>query len=120
MKHILRPASALLFFFAGGGAFAQSATIPSELLDLDRMRCMQGCEANASATACKALCDCTVGEFQKRLDMDKYLTLSAQLSRNELTDANRTLLDDVANYCVAVLDKAGIEVGTGTSGDQSQ
>ncbi|NVJ98644.1 MAG: hypothetical protein HWE25_10860 [Alphaproteobacteria bacterium] len=111
MLKSLKGLSAALFVLAGSGAFAQSAAIPAELLEVDRLRCMQGCEANASAVACKALCDCTVSQFQKRLDMDKYLGLSAQLSRNELSEENRSILDQVANYCVAELDKAGIAVG---------
>lgn len=120
MKLALKSASFSLVLIAGSGALAQSATIPKELLDLDRLRCMQGCEANASTEACTALCNCTVSEFQKRLNMDKYLTLSAQISRNELSVENRTLLDDVANYCVAELDKAGIDVGTGKASDGTE
>jgi len=113
LKRNLRLVSAAMVFFIGGAVHAQSTEIPQELLDLDRQRCLSECVPGFGEETCKPLCDCTVSEFKKRLDFSRYLELSAQLSRNELTPANRTFLDTVAQYCTAELDKSGIQVGTG-------
>lgn len=99
-------------------ALAQSTVIPEDLLNLDRQRCMTDCTPNFGETTCKPLCDCTVAEFKKRFDFSQYLELSAQLSRNEVTPPNRTVLDAIAKQCTAALDQAGVEVGgsDGTGG----
>lgn len=118
MKRNVRLVSAAMVFFAGSAAQAQSAEIPADLLDLDRQRCLSECVPGYGEATCKPLCECTVTEFKKRLDFSRYLDLSAQLSRNELSPENRTFLDEVANYCTAELDKSGVQVGSGdgTSG----
>ncbi|TNE65553.1 MAG: hypothetical protein EP335_05315 [Alphaproteobacteria bacterium] len=90
---------------------SKSQPIPQELLDLDNQRCMKDCVPGFGEETCKPLCDCTVKEFQKRLDFSQYLDMSVQLSRNELKPETRSLLDSVATYCTAEIDKAGIEVG---------
>ena len=102
---------------ASGAAMAQSQQIPQDMLDLDYQRCMKDCEPGFGAETCKPLCECTVGEFKKRLDFAAYLDLSAQLSRNELSDENRKMLDGIANMCASKLEKSGVKVGDGTSGD---
>ncbi|WP_155860031.1 hypothetical protein [Kordiimonas gwangyangensis] len=99
----------------GGAAFAQNQPIPQDMLDLDYQRCMKDCEPGFGAATCKPLCECTVGEFKKRLDFPSYLELSAQLSRNELTEENRNMLDGIANMCTAKLEKSGVKVGDGTT-----
>lgn len=93
---------------------AQSATdkkIPQELLELDRKRCETGCLEQVGEQVCKMLCDCTISEFQKRLDFDRYLALSAQLSRDEISPENRLLLDVIAKRCTAVVETSGIDIG---------
>ncbi len=93
---------------------AQSVTeskIPKELLELDRKRCEADCTPTYGETTCKALCNCTVVEFDKRLDFDKYVVLSAQLSRNELSPESRLLLDVIAKRCTALVEQSGIVIG---------
>jgi len=107
--------TAAAVFLLTGSVFAQSTEIPADLLDLDRQRCMRDCVPGFGETTCKPLCDCTVVEFQKRLDFSRYLDLSAQLSRGELAPENRKMLDEIANYCASELEKSGVEVGTGDS-----
>ena len=99
----------------GGAAFAQDQAIPQDMLDLDYQRCMKDCEPGFGAATCKPLCQCTVDEFKKRLDFPAYLDLSAQLSRNELSDENRNMLDGIANMCASRLEKSGVKVGEGTT-----
>ncbi len=94
---------------------AQSQDIPEDLLALDHQRCMNGCVPGFGEATCKPLCDCTVGEFKKKLTFESYLDMSVQLSRNTLTPELRTFLDTVANYCTAELDRQGIQVGDGGS-----
>ncbi|MFC4347593.1 hypothetical protein ACFO5Q_07015 [Kordiimonas lipolytica] len=118
MKRNLRLVSAALVFMAGGAVHAQSTEIPQELLDLDRQRCLSECVPGFGEETCKPLCECTVTEFKKRLDFSRYLELSAQLSRNELSPENRTFLDTVAQYCTAELDKSGVKVGSGDAAAQ--
>lgn len=113
MKRAIKPLAVFIAMLGSGAALAQKTEIPAELLDLDRQRCMTDCVPGFGEETCKPLCDCTVAEFKKRLDFDKYLDLSAQLSRNELTAENRSFLDSVAKYCTAQLDKAGVPVGGG-------
>ncbi|WP_308911813.1 hypothetical protein [Pseudokordiimonas caeni] len=100
--------------FAGlvaAGTSAMAAPIPEDLLAVDQQRCMKGCVPGYGEATCKPLCDCTVREFKNRLDMDKYLSLSVELSKNEVSDTNRTLLDDIAKMCAAEIEKANIPVG---------
>ncbi|MEX0299375.1 MAG: hypothetical protein AB3N28_09920 [Kordiimonas sp.] len=101
-------------FCASGAAIAQSSqdVIPKELLDLDYQRCENDCVPGFGEATCKPLCECTVSEFQKRLDYARYLDLSVQLSRGELKPESRILLDDIAKHCTAELDKNGIAVGS--------
>ena len=98
---------------ASGAAVAQSSqnVIPKDLLDLDRQRCENECVPGFGEATCKPLCECVTGEYQKRLDYSKYLDLSVQLSRGEIKPETRTLLDTIANYCTAQIDKMGIAVG---------
>lgn len=111
-----RLAAAFFMIVVGGlPAFAQSQDIPEDLLALDHQRCMNGCVPGFGETTCKPLCDCTVGEFKKKLTFESYLDMSVQLSRNTLTPELRTFLDTVANYCTSELDRQGIQVGEGTS-----
>jgi hypothetical protein len=100
---------------ASGAAIAQNQPIPQDMLDLDFQRCMTDCEPGFGAATCKPLCECTVGEFKKRLDFPAYLDLSAQLSRNALSDENRKMLDGIANMCTAQLEKSGVKIGDGTT-----
>lgn len=95
--------------------FAQTREVPEDLLALDHQRCMNGCVPGFGEKTCKALCDCTVSEFKKKLTFESYLDMSVQLSRNALTPELRSFLDTVANYCTAELDRQGIEVGEGTA-----
>jgi hypothetical protein len=114
VKHRLKwAAGAAAIVVCSAVAVAQSKAIPADLLALDRQRCMKDCEPGFGAETCKPLCDCTVEEFQKRLDFSKYLDLSAQLARGELSADNRTLLDGIANYCASQLGDAGVAVGSG-------
>ncbi|WP_262691179.1 hypothetical protein [Kordiimonas aestuarii] len=113
-------AVAAVSLVAGSAAFAQQKDIPQDLLDLDYQRCMKDCEPGFGAATCKPLCECTVAEFNKRLDFSAYLDLSAQLSRNELSPNNRELLDGVANYCASQLEKSGVQVGGPTAGASDQ
>lgn len=98
---------------ASGAVIAQSSQniIPQELLDLDYQRCENDCVPGFGEITCKPLCECTVGEFQKRLDYAKYLDLSVQLSRGEIKPESRALLDTIANFCTSELDRRGIPVG---------
>lgn len=101
---------------ASGAALAQNQPIPQDMLDLDFQRCMTDCEPGFGAETCKPLCECTVGEFKKRLDFPAYLELSAQLSRNELSDENRKMLDGIAGMCTSQLEKSGVKIGDGPTG----
>jgi len=105
----LRPLAVAGFLAGMGSAFA--APIPDDLLEVDLQRCMKGCVPGFGEATCVPLCDCTVREFKKRLDMDKYLNLSVELSKNEISEENRTLLDDIAQMCTAEIEKANIPVG---------
>ncbi|MFC3053186.1 hypothetical protein [Kordiimonas pumila] len=90
---------------------AKADIIPKDLLELDKQRCLKDCVPGFGETTCKPLCDCTVAEFSKRLDFSQYLDLSVELSKNDLKPENRKLLDTIANYCTAEIEKAGIVVG---------
>ena len=122
LRAIYRVSTVTLFMVASGTVLAQSAQIPQDLLDLDHQRCMKDCTPGFGEVTCKPLCSCTVTEFKKRLDFSKYLDLSAQLSKDELSPQNRALLDNIANFCAAELDKAGIPIGgpTATEAKTSQ
>ena len=101
---------------------AQSAKdnkIPQELLELDRKRCETGCLEQVGKQVCTMLCECTISEFQKRLDFDKYLELSAQLSREEVSPENRLLLDVIAKRCTAVVEQSGIQIGQQPPADKT-
>jgi len=111
MKRLIKNFLFLLYVAGGSAAFAQSNQIPQDLLDLDRQRCVNDCVPGFGEATCKPLCECTVGEFKKRLDFDAYLDLSVQLSRGEISEKNRIMLDDIAKMCTAQIEKGGIEVG---------
>jgi len=111
MTRIIRSFLFLLYVAGGSAAFAQSSQIPKDLLDLDYQRCVNDCVPGFGETTCKPLCECTVGEFKKRLDFDTYLELSVQLSRSEISPKNRALLDDVAKMCTAKLEADGVVIG---------
>lgn len=107
----------LLFGFGGEPTFAQEqSTIPQDLLEVDRQRCMQGCVPGFGEATCKPLCDCTVKEFGKRLDFERYLDVAAELAKNEIGPETRKILDSIAQYCAAEIEKAGIEVGESPKG----
>lgn len=110
-KHLIRSFLFLLYFAGVGAAFAQSSKIPQDLLDLDYQRCVNDCVPGFGEETCKPLCECTVGEFKKRLGFDAYLDLSVELSRGEISEKNRVLLDDIAKMCTTKLEKDGIQVG---------
>lgn len=110
MKHSIIRTFVGALCFASTSVFAQDI-IPKELLDLDFQRCVNDCVPGFGEATCKPLCDCTVDEFQKRLNYAKYLELSVQLSRTEINPANRLLLDSIAEYCTAEIDLKGIKVG---------
>ena len=83
-------------------SFAAAQDIPKDLLELDRQRCSNDCLKELNDTGvCEQLCDCTVNEFQKRLNFDIYLTLSAELAQSKLSDSNRKIIDDIAKTCSA-------------------
>lgn len=103
--------SVLLYVLAGSAVFAQSTAIPKELLDLDHRRCMNDCVPSFGETTCKSLCDCTISEFKKRLDIDSYLVLTAQMSRSEISPESGVLLHEIALFCTAELDRMNVEVG---------
>ena len=103
--------SVLLYILAGSAVFAQSTAIPKDLLDLDHRRCMNDCVPSFGETTCKPLCDCTISEFKKRLDFDKYLVLSVQMSRSEISPENGVMLREIALFCTAELDRMNVEVG---------
>jgi len=115
VKQFIRSAAIGFSLLAGGAVMAQSTAIPKDMLDLDRQRCENDCVPAYGEATCKPLCGCTVREYQKRLDFDAYLKLSVELSRNEISEASRVLLDDIAKMCTAELDAAGIEVGSGAA-----
>lgn len=111
----IKPMMALVFgmLFCASVAQAQTKPVSEDLLALDHRSCMAGCVPGFGEQTCKALCDCTAGEFRKELTFESHLDLRAKLSRNELTPALRAFLDKVANYCTAELDRQGIQVGQG-------
>jgi len=111
VKKLIKFSLFLLYALGGGAAFAQSAQIPEDMLELDRQRCENDCVPAYGEITCKPLCSCTVGEFKKRLDFDAYLDLSVQLSRGDISPKNRKLLDDIALFCTAQLERDGIIVG---------
>ncbi|WP_417460100.1 hypothetical protein [Kordiimonas sp.] len=113
MTRFLKAAAASVLFMASGAALAQQSEIPADLLALDFQRCMKDCEPGFGKETCTPLCNCTVDEFKKQLDFSKYLDLSAELSRGELSASNRSLLDGIANYCASQLEKSGVKVGSG-------
>jgi len=94
------------FLFLSSAVAAQE--IPDDLLEVDKRRIMKDCVPEFGEEVCSALSDCTIGEFRKRLKMDAYLNLTMQLSRREVDAANRTLLDDIAKFCTAHLEKSGV------------
>jgi hypothetical protein len=87
------------------------AKIPSDLLAVDHQRCMRSCVPGFGETACKPLCDCTVQEFQKRMDFERYLDLAAELAKNEIGPESRKLLDTIALFCADKVEKSGIDLG---------
>ncbi len=113
VKVFLRVSLSVLSLTAAGSVLAQSteAKIPQELLALDQKRCENDCIPGFGEETCKPLCACTVNEFQQRLDFDKYLELTAQLARNEMSGENTLLLDVIAKKCTAEVEKAGIVIG---------
>ena len=84
--------------------------VPEDLLAVDYQRCMQGCEPDFGAKVCTMLCSCTVREFKGKLNMQAYLDLNMQLSRNEIDEKTRIFLDSVANTCAAEVEASGIDV----------
>jgi hypothetical protein len=97
----------------------ETAKIPADLLQVDHQRCMRSCVPGFGEMACKPLCDCTVKEFDKRIDFERYLDLAAELARNEIGPESRKLLDDIALYCADQVEKSGVEIGSGAAGDPS-
>ena len=87
-------------------------TIPKEMLDLGFQQCANDCIPGFGEVTCKPLCECTMGEFQKRMNYAEYLALHVELSRSETSIANRQLLDTIATHCTAELDRKGIEIGS--------
>lgn len=113
MTRFLKAAAVSVLLMASGSVLAQQTEIPADLLTLDFQRCMKDCEPGFGKETCTPLCNCTVDEFKKRLDFSKYLDLSAELSRGELSAGNRTVLDNIANFCASELEKSGVKVGSG-------
>ena len=103
----------LLLVATASYAIQSGRAIPEDLLTLDHQRCMNGCVPGFGEATCKPLCDCTVAEFQKKMDFEAYLDMSVQLSKNAVSPELRVLLDDVAKMCTAEIERKGIEVGTG-------
>ncbi|GHF30574.1 hypothetical protein GCM10017044_27440 [Kordiimonas sediminis] len=91
-----------------GSVPVAAQNIPQDLLAVDKQRIMKDCVPAFGEAVCEALSDCTVKEFEKRLDMETYLNLTMQLSRNEVDANNRQLLDTIARYCTAELERTGI------------
>lgn len=112
MQRMIRNLCLVLYVAGGSAAFAQSSQIPDDMLELDRQRCENDCIPAYGEAACKALCGCMVVEYKKRLTFEDYLDLTVQLSRNEISPKNRTLLDDIAKMCTKQIDDAGIQIGS--------
>jgi len=110
-KHLMRSFLFMTYVAGAGAVVAQSSQIPQDLLDLDYQRCVKDCVPGFGEDTCKPLCECTVDEFKKRLGFDAYLDLSVELSRGEISEKNRILLDDIAKTCTAKIEKDGIMVG---------
>jgi hypothetical protein len=100
-------------FTISAGAQSSQTKIPPEFLELDHQRCMNGCVPGFGEKTCKPLCDCTVNEFKNKMSYDKYLDLSVQLSKSDVSPEMRSFLDEVANFCTAEIDRLGIEIGEG-------
>jgi uncharacterized membrane protein len=113
MKLLLKtPIYISVVMLASIAAIAQDIQkIPSDLLSVDRQRCMRSCVPGFGEEACKPLCDCTVDEFQKRMDFERYLDLAAELAQNEIGPESRQLLDSIAMYCADKVEKSGVELG---------
>ncbi len=114
MKYALAVSASFILLALGSALQAQAPagkTIPQDLLQLDHQRCMQDCAPSFGEATCRPLCDCTIDQFSKRLDFSRYLDLSAQLAQADIKPGNRKLLDDIANYCTAELEKNGVAIG---------
>jgi len=111
VKQFFRFGLFLLYVMGGGAAFAQSTQIPQDMLDLDYQRCVNDCVPAYGEVTCTPLCSCTVKEFKKRLDFDAYLELSVQLSGGDISAKSRLLLDEIAQYCAAKIERDGVEIG---------
>ena len=80
-----------------------AADIPEELLQLDLNRCKADCVPAFGEDVCTQLCGCSISEFKKRMNFEQYLDLSAGLASSSLKPEQRTLLDDIAKTCDAMV-----------------
>ena len=80
--------------------------IPEGMLALDYLNCTQSCMEIDSQDICQFICGCTMKEFRTQLDYDHYISMSAQLSRNEIDQTNRAFLDQTGQICYAKLEEA--------------
>ncbi|UTW54411.1 hypothetical protein [Kordiimonas sp. SCSIO 12610] len=92
------------------GLSAQDTKIPEALIGVEHQKCMRSCVPSVGEVACKALCDCTMQEFQKRMDFERFLDLAAELARNEIGPESRQLLDSIALYCADQVEKSGVDL----------
>ncbi|MCJ9427455.1 hypothetical protein [Kordiimonas marina] len=99
---------------------SDSSPIPEPLLKLEFQRCLKGCVPDFNEAACVALCDCSVQQFKKRLNYGEYVDMLRQLASGNVTPKNSKMLDSVAHYCSAAVDKAGIAVGPAEAKDAAK
>ncbi len=104
--------SFLVIFMSTSVMGADTEAIPADLLQLDHQRCFKGCVSDFGEKTCKTLCDCTVNSFKEKLNFGQYLALSAELSKGEVSDPTRALLDSIANQCASNIEKSGMEIGS--------
>lgn len=97
----------------------ENRPIPPELRELDYQQCYRPCREGFEHLVCERLCTCSMDQMQERFDLEAYLTMRAEMSKNEVSEATREKLDSIALYCTAELDAAGIEVRpVGEDGEQ--
>ncbi|WND01842.1 hypothetical protein QGN29_09795 [Temperatibacter marinus] len=88
------------FLFSSGIATQE---IPQELYDLGMKECTTSCTPAFGKAVCFQLCQCSMNEFKKRLQLKEYLSLKAATLQGNISVDQRKVMDSIAKTCDAKL-----------------
>lgn len=95
----------LLFTILGSATAVADEKMRRDMLARDHDKCLIGCLANNDGAVCEMLCGCTLDAFGD-LAFEDYVRLNIELNSGRVSEANKSMLTEVALTCAAEVDQA--------------